>query len=242
MTPSGDGKTFIVLEGNRRIAAMKLIASPTLVTGIGLHDTVVKRYRSFHNEAINSIPQNIDCAVLSREEASHWIFIRHTGENQGVGVVPWDGLQTHRFRGASPALQTVELVKGSGCLDEATRDKLAKIAITNIERILGTPEARSYLGVDVKGGRLLLKAPEEEAIARLSIVVSDIANRNVKVTHLDSRDQRISYAKEVSSRPLPKPVSKSQSSNSSGHRSPGNTATGGTAYITRTYNSDPWPI
>ena len=219
VTPSGDGKTFIVLEGNRRIAALKLMASPSLVTSIGLHSIVVRRYKAFHEEFIDKIPQRIDCAVLTREEASHWIFIRHTGENQGVGVVPWDGIQTHRFRGASPALQTVELVKASAYLDEITRGKLAKIAITNIERILGTPEARKYLGVDVKSGRLSLIAPEEEAIARLALVVSDIANRNVRVTHLDSRDQRVSYAKEVASRPLPKPASKSGSVTISGQRS-----------------------
>lgn len=108
VTPSDEGSsTFIVLEGNRRIAALKLLASPSLVASIGLPVGIAKRYKALHDKAKGDIPKTIECAVLSREEANHWIYIRHTGENEGVGVVTWDGVQTHRFRGASPAFQAI---------------------------------------------------------------------------------------------------------------------------------------
>jgi len=76
----------------------------------------------------------------------------------------------------------------------------------NIERILGTPDARKHLGVDVKSGQLILKTPEEKAIARLAIMVSDVANRSIKVSHLDTKEQRVEYAKGVASRPLLEPA------------------------------------
>jgi len=208
VTPEdGGNNAFIVLEGNRRITALKLLASPSLVTGIGIPENISKRYKALQDKTKGNIPKVIECAVLSREEASHWIYIRHTGENEGVGVVTWDGLQTHRFRGASPAFQAIELVKSSDYLDEATKKKLPKISITNIERILGTPEARKHLGVDVKDRQLILRAPEEEAIARLSIVVTDVANKRITVSDIETREDRVNYAQEVAARPLPKPVS-----------------------------------
>lgn len=216
VTPSGDEDTFVVLEGNRRITALKLLSSPSLVKGLGLPENIEKRYNSLYEQANNVLPRQISCAVLPREDANHWIFLRHTGENQGIGVVTWDGLQTHRFRGASPALQAIELVKDSDYIDIDTRSKLPKIAITNIERILGTPEARAHLGVDVKSGQLILRAPEEDAIARLSLVVSDVAHRLIRVGNLDTKEQRVEYAEKIAQRPIPQPISKSSTNNSSG--------------------------
>jgi hypothetical protein len=203
----GGNNTFIVLEGNRRITALKLLASPSLVTGLGLPENIAKKYKALQDKTRGTIPNIIECAVLSREEASHWIYIRHTGENEGIGVVTWDGIQTHRFRGASPAFQAIELVKSSDYLDEATKKKLPKISITNIERVLGTPEARKHLGVDVKDRQLILRMPEEEAIARLSIIVTDVANKRITVSDIETREDRVNYAQDVASRPLPKLIS-----------------------------------
>ncbi len=200
VTPTDEKKrTFVVLEGNRRIAALKLLASPSLVKSIKLSARLTKKYLELC-EAAGSLPKAISCAVMPREDASHWIQIRHTGENKGVGVVTWDGAAAHRFRGNSPALQAVDIVAENDLLDKATIEKLSSIPITNIERLLGTPDARELLGVEVKARKLSLKAPEDVALARLAEVVSDVTHGIKKVTDLDTKEQRIAYAGEVVAR------------------------------------------
>jgi hypothetical protein len=203
VTPEGD--IFIVLEGNRRVAALKLMSSPALIESLGLPQKLTKKFKELCDNAKDRLPTTIECVVTTREDANYWIQLKHTGENEGVGVVSWDGAASHRFRGNSPALQAIELVEKSEYIDQETRNKLEKIPITNIERILGTPDARDLLGVEVNNQQLTLKRPEDEALARLSIVISDIANRRKKVTDLDTWQQRVDYAQEVASRPLPKP-------------------------------------
>ncbi len=174
---SGDESTFIVMEGNRRLTALKLLLSPSLVSSLSFSDSTVKRFKGLHEKVKEILPTEVICTVFeSREEARHWIDLRHTGENGGVGIVPWDGIQTQRFRGSSPSLQAVEYVRNSEFLDEDTRSKLPKIAITNVERILNTTEAREILGVDIKNNELIFKAPEEVVIPRLATIVIDIAN------------------------------------------------------------------
>ena len=101
-------------------------------------------------------------------------------------------------------MQAIELVEKSKYIDQDTRNKLPKIAITNIERILGTPDSRDILGVEVKNQQLTLKHPEDISLARLAIIVSDVANGHIRVTDLDNKEQRIAYARDVVSRPLPK--------------------------------------
>ncbi len=207
VTPGEDGVSFSVLEGNRRIAALKLLATQGLAESLGLPTALTRKYAELRVRAKDIIPSEIECVVLPREDANMWIELKHTGENNGVGVVPWDGIQTHRFRGNSPALQAVELVRASSYLDAPTRVKLSKISITNIERLLTTPEARRLLGVDVKNRKLTLIPPEDDALARLAIVVSDVANKRVKVSDVETKDDRVAYAGEVAARPLPAPSS-----------------------------------
>lgn len=52
-----------------------------------------------------------------------------------------------------------------------------------------------------------MKAPEEEAVARLASVVNDVANKRITVSDIETREDRVNYAQDVAARPLPKPVS-----------------------------------
>jgi hypothetical protein len=201
VAPADDG-SFVVLEGNRRIAALKLLAQKELRSSLNLKPRIEKKLRALSDQAQadGTLPTMVDCVVTTREEANYWIQLEHTGENEGVGVVDWDGPARQRFRGGSPALQAVDLA--TPYLDGKTQELLPQIAHTNIERILNTPEARQALGVDLNNGKVTLGEPEDRARARLVAVVSDVANRVIRVTQLHSKDQRVAYAKDVAARPL----------------------------------------
>ncbi len=204
--PTNQPGKYVVMEGNRRIAALKLLLSPPLLSSLGLPDKLKNQFAEAHAHAQGMVSNTVNCAVIPAGDAKHWVYLRHTGENAGVGIVAWDAIQTRRFRGMTPGLQAIELVSARGYLDEQTKSRIPKIAITNIERVLGTPEAREYLGVEVSGGKLTLGTSEDEALGRLALLVMDVANRQVNVRKLHSRQQRIDYAREVSSRPLPQPA------------------------------------
>ena len=92
----GQGK-YIVLEGNRRLIAIKLILNPNTIK---LDDKTKKFFQELKKEASNkNLPKKLNCVVFSnKEDVSHWIELEHTGENKGVGQVPWDAEQTARFK------------------------------------------------------------------------------------------------------------------------------------------------
>jgi len=130
---SGDDNTFIVMEGNRRIAALKLLSSPSLVSSLNLSDSFVKRFKVLYEKAKEVLPSEILCTVFgSREEARHWIDLRHTGENGGVGIVSWNGIQTQRFRGSSPSLQVVEYARHSEYIDDETKKNYPKLQLLTL--------------------------------------------------------------------------------------------------------------
>jgi len=224
--PGNQPEQFIVVEGNRRITALKLVKSPDLLASINLPKNVASRFKALQEAIEENFPHEILCTVMeSRGEASRWIELKHTGENRGVGVVPWDGVATQRFRGGSAALQAIDIVDQSTFIDDSTREKLPKIAITTVERLLSTPDARTLLGVEIVKGSLVLpedEAQKSEAIGRLSMVISDIANKKIKVTQLDSKDQRVEYARSVANAPLPQPVGASVASSNGSTPAPTN--------------------
>jgi hypothetical protein len=197
---------YVVLEGNRRIAALKLATTSQLLDSIELLPNVKKRFKKLNTEAISNFPRNISCAVLTREEARHWIGLKHSGERDGVGVVSWDGIAAQRFRGNSPSLEVIDLVENNNYVDDETKKKIVNIPITNIERILGSPEARELIGVDVKKKKLIITGDKNETIARLSTIVGDIAHGRKNVSDLDTKDQIVKYAREISTQPLPQSV------------------------------------
>lgn len=196
---------YLVLEGNRRVAALKLFSSRALLRSLKLPATTLKRLNKLQAKVGASLPEKITCVVAPSERAAHiWIELRHTGENNGVGTIPWNGLATARFRGDAPEAQLLEIVKDSEYLDDTTRSRLYKTPITNIQRILKTPDARRLLGIEVEDNVLRIVGDEKKVTGRLAVLVSDIANKHIKVSQLDTKDQRVSYATAVAARPAPK--------------------------------------
>lgn len=89
------GNRYLIVEGNRRFAALKLLADPALADDEA-HQNAFRRAA-----ALGQAPKAIAAYVTeSKEEADYWIVLRHTGENGGRGVRSWSAAQTavHRRR------------------------------------------------------------------------------------------------------------------------------------------------
>jgi hypothetical protein len=89
------GTKYLILEGNRRFAALRLLKDPKLAMDS-------EHRKAFQRAAALGTPPSVVHTLVasSREEADHWIVLRHTGANNGVGVKRWNTAQaaTHRRR------------------------------------------------------------------------------------------------------------------------------------------------
>lgn len=112
-----EGAKYLILEGNRRFAALKLLKDPELAN----NETHRKAFR--RAAALGKPPTSVYTLVASsREEADHWIVLRHTGDNNGVGIKRWSAGQTatHRRRAnATVDSGTVRSITISDDLEEA---------------------------------------------------------------------------------------------------------------------------
>lgn len=187
--------TYIALDGNRRLAALRVLSNPSVLDGMdGVADTTSRRLRNLAMTFNPADVQPIDVSVCrDEEEARHWIEAIHTGENEGRGVVDWDGIATARYRGHTNSLKILEFVRTAGKLSDEEEDALERFPITNLDRLLGTPEVRERLGLVFLNGEYFSDLPKSELIKPLKKIISDIGLKKVRVSSIKGKDDRIKY-------------------------------------------------
>lgn len=184
---------FVVLEGNRRLAALKILQNPSVLTGLSLPNALQRRFERAAAQFNANDVEPIRCFELTRDEANPWIQRRHIGADEGRGIVDWDGQATARFRGGDPALQALDFVERYGELTDDQITLLKGRFITTLRRLLETPDVRHELGLDLKKNTLFSGVPLEEAIKGLRRVVLDLAEKRYTVTQLKSKAQMVAY-------------------------------------------------
>lgn len=198
-------KAYVVVEGNRRAAALKILVNPASLGALQIGDGVRKRLedtaRSFTADKIEPIA----CFDIgSRENAAHWLRLRHTGENDGEGVVQWKSVAQARFLGGEPALEALQFVRAYGGLSDSDLDKIDRhFSLTTLRRLMESRQVRERIGIDVKDGVIHSGLPAEELIKPLRRFVVDIAEGNVTSRKLHTIQDQARYIDtlDASSRP-----------------------------------------
>jgi hypothetical protein len=197
-SPDERGK-YVVLEGNRRLATIRVLHNSAVLNDLEVRSLVKKRLEElstqFNLKAIEPIP----CFEVSdRAAASTWITQRHTGENKGRGIVNWGGVATARFRGRDPALQALELVLTYGDLTDEEKEVVEDhFPITTLDRLLSTPAVRDKIGVEITDAKLKTNLPPAEVIKPLRKIVLDLAHEVMNVTKLKSKEQQVTYISKL---------------------------------------------
>ncbi|HEV2425349.1 MAG TPA: hypothetical protein VGZ29_11025, partial [Terriglobia bacterium] len=187
-------------EGNRRVAALKILANPAVLTGLNVKASLQKRLEELAKDFDKGAVEPIDCyETENRDAGASWVHLRHTGENEGRGVVGWSGHAAARFRGTDPGLQALEFVRTHGNLTDTQKEALGNnFPITTLDRLLSTPDVRKRIGVEVKNRKLYTALPPEELMKPLRRIVLDLAQKTIRVGRLMKKDQQIDYVEGFS--------------------------------------------
>ena len=198
MATNDDLKRFVVLEGNRRLAALRALENPESLVG-AVDNSVLGEFRTMAKAYQNSPIEYVQCLVVkTREEANLWIELRHTGENLGAGVVSWGADESARFRARRGVVeihsQALNFLEHHGHL---TPEKRRTVPVTSFKRLLGTPEVREKCGLGLQNGQLLYLADPKQIAKSLMHIVEDLASASTKTKEIYTRGDRINYASKL---------------------------------------------
>lgn len=208
VTPSeDDSSSYVVLEGNRRLAVLKLLGDPAMAA-LGVGPKAVDTLKSCSKKYNDNPISHIRCVVFDkREDANHWIELRHTGENEGRGIVGWRAKEKARFNEIlgklDPALQVVEFVRKNAGLGEEEKEALDKPNISSIKRLINDPDVRETLGIGISDGYVTTNLASEEVINGLTRLVMDVATQSISVDDIRHKEDRVGYIREYDKEDLP---------------------------------------
>lgn len=212
VVPTDDQKKrYVVIEGNRRVAALKALETPSIVAPAldSASQTRLNRLAArFAESPITTVP----CVLFESEgDLEHWVTLRHTGQNNGAGLVDWGAEEKERYAARhgrpssdSPAAQILGFVEKRGGLSEEAQTA-DKGIITSLRRLINTPRVRKKLGIEVSGGQVSTLYPAAEVAKSLTRVVEDLKTEEIKVGDIYHSQQRIAYAESLPGSDLPAP-------------------------------------
>ncbi len=191
-----DDRRYTVIEGNRRLTALKSLENPESING-AVDSVVLEKLRATSKAYLENPVERINCLVVKdREEANHWIELRHTGSNEGAGLVEWNPHQKARFRerSAPPAHQALDFLEN---YDAITPERRQDVPASTLDRLLSSPDLRSKVGVNLVNGELQIVGDPKKVARALAYVANDLAEKNTKVGHVYSKEQRTAYANNL---------------------------------------------
>jgi hypothetical protein len=193
-----DPRRFLVLEGNRRLTALRALENPEFLIG-AVEKGVLAKIRRLSKQYQNTPTDSVPCVVVTdRNEAHHWIELRHTGQNSGAGIVHWERHETERFIARTGGLeihtQALNFLEKRGDL---TPERRRAVPATSFRRLIGTPEVRSRLGLDVQDGKLYRLADEKRVAQALLHIATDLASGKTRTKDIYTQRQRIDYVSKL---------------------------------------------
>lgn len=146
-----DGGSYTVIEGNRRLTAMKLLLNPDACPV----EKLTPKFRQLsQNTDIAALSTTVCGLVSNREEGEKWLELKHTGENSGAGRVDWSGDVRDEFRARISGIPSIgkqirELVEGSDFIENDCKALVAKINVTNLTRFFASLPAQQFFKLKV---------------------------------------------------------------------------------------------
>lgn len=199
----GKEQRFVVLEGNRRFAALKGLEHPDLFDDV-IPSGLLQALHRLNKQYIESPIEDVSCLVFkSREEADPWIQLKHDGELGGAGTVTWGSDEKSRYwarKGGTkqPPLeiqtQALNFLENHGDLTAVER---SRVPATSFKRLLETPAFREKMGVELDDGRLVALADEDSVAKALLYTVKALISKKIRTKDIYLIDDRIKVANEL---------------------------------------------
>jgi hypothetical protein len=207
VTVSNHDKTkFNVLEGNRRVVALKLLSNPDILDG---HAALKKRFSKLHAENKSKILKSVECTIYDDpKEADIWIGIKHGYGKTGTMTDGWTPYQKERYEEkmegkSSIILQTIKLLQTSPEVPAVLKSNLGNLKVTNLDRLISDPDVRDFLGMEINNGVIQSLIEQKEVVKGLTQIAQDLLKPNFKVSEIYNKDDRKDYINKFPKESIP---------------------------------------
>ncbi|MEI7298262.1 hypothetical protein WCQ02_39820 [Paraburkholderia tropica] len=197
VVPHGRARnSYIAVEGNRRLCALKLLADP---------EKAPEPHRGFFRSLSRKarLPEKIEVVAFeNRESARQWIELRHEGALDGVGTRPWNPAQKARFNAqgspsSNPNAQALMMLDYAVRRGLISQDERTNLSLTTLTRFLSNPVFRNVLGL-ATAKDISAVVPQEEFDRGIEKFLRDaMAGKDSGVHSRTNKEEREAYGRKL---------------------------------------------
>lgn len=199
VTPDEDGN-FIVLEGNRRLTALKLLQRPDLCPT----DRNYKGFLKAHNNLPNGVPENLQCSVVpTRASGDVWIELKHTGENKGAGRVDWNSDIRDERRARTTGIESIGRQLRNLVIDnpryfsaKAALD-CKEVDVTTLTRLFSSTTGQTTFRLKVENRTLTPQLPLEHIAPSVEFMLDMFVAHGYNVNDVRAEPDRIGTLRHI---------------------------------------------
>ncbi len=180
---SEEMKKYVVYEGNRRVAAIKMLLHPEKFTF--LDKPTIDKAKKIAQEG--ETPNTLKCYVTDEAEAMFIMERVHSGEDKGRGVKQWTSREKEIFKVRRSHEQKKNL---SYLIDLYVKkycdglDITTILPFTTIQRLFNNAGVRKQIGLDVANERSFTPDKMEMVVAASKWACSEAEEQGTAVTRL----------------------------------------------------------
>lgn len=185
---SEEMQKYIVFEGNRRIAVIKLLSNPDRFTF--LDHASIERARRIGQQG--NTPTEINCYVTDEAEAFFIMERLHSGEDKGRGTKQWTAREKEAFKVRQSHQKKISYLIDFYCkkyFDDF--DITTILPFTTIERIFNNREIKKKIGLETVNEQTFTVDRMQLIIDASTWIVQEAASSGLSVTRLFNKARTI---------------------------------------------------
>lgn len=189
---------YVVKEGNRRVAALKLLNDPSLC------DDGLFRRRIESVNISDLLSLEIDCVNIKDQRRVAWLMgLRHLGEQAGVGTSKWGAVEKDRHTqdvlGGNRYWRSLYFIDYAKNHDLITDQQATRLndRITTLDRLISNKDFKTTLGVVYKDRNVVLTIPVDIHQLLLGGVLEQISLPDFKVKEVYDSENKFDFLTRV---------------------------------------------
>ena len=188
---------YIVYEGNRRIACLKLLLYPDMFTFLG--KASVDKIKKMTNGTNLEDMKTVFCYITNEEEAFFIMERLHSGEDKGRGTKKWSSREKENFKVRQNHSKNISYLIDFYIKKYFEGYDITKIIpFTTIQRIYNNKEVKKVLSLNVDDENTFTKEKMQVVIDTSKWIIEEANRQDIPPTRLFNR------AKEIEDGIIPK--------------------------------------
>ncbi|MDQ2107643.1 MULTISPECIES: ParB/Srx family N-terminal domain-containing protein [unclassified Vibrio] len=203
--PDEDG-SYVVLEGNRRLTALKMLQNPLLCPV----EKFVRGFKGAQEKLSGNLPYEIACSVVpSRAHGSIWVELKHTGQNNGVGRVNWSSDIRDEVRSRATGVESVGrqirtlVSENAEIFGSKTVENIKKIPVTTLTRLFASTPAQNTFKLKIENKLLIPSVALKYIAPSVEFAISMFVQEGYNVNDIRGNKDRREFISHIPPELLP---------------------------------------